>query len=161
MAGEADADQNHREDSRDNRQRIGAGDNRVTTGEALAPRRADRSGVECIAVAVDVVGVGDRRVIDDRSDRIGPRIDQVIAPGVVVELFGIGQPVLRLEPLARRRIDRCLPPDVHASARGAGQQAGRNGSGSARKQEDQCCLLPPWPHVHRSGDLSADAPSDR
>jgi hypothetical protein len=42
---------------------------------------------------------------------------------VVVELFGISEPVLCLEPFARPGIDRRLPPDVHASARRPGQQS--------------------------------------
>ena len=70
-----------------------------------------------------MMGVFHRRIADEVADDVRRWVDEIVLPGRSVEGVAVCQSKARLELLTVGRFERLLPPNMHQSARGAGNDA--------------------------------------
>ena len=85
------------------------------------------------------MGVFGRRVAHEVANVAVGRIEEIVAPGRSAKVLAIREPKPRLELLARGRVERRVPADVHHAAARPGRDAGddRQGQrGNRTRQRD-------------------------
>ena len=113
------------------RDRAAGGDQAVAAG---GPGRLGREGV---TLPVDVVGVGDRRVLNDRAEAIFGGRGQIVAPRGWRDLLPIDELPLGLEALALGGVHRRLPANVDQRSLGTVQAARRERQGEGEQAQGE------------------------
>ena len=103
---------------------------------AVAPASPARLWREGVPLAVDVMGVCDRRMLDDRAEATSCGRGQIVTPREERNLLPIDELPRGLEALALGGVHRRLPPDVHPRSLGTVQAAGREWKGDG--EQAQC-----------------------
>ena len=135
------------EHGQEHRQTIDEADrDRATDGnEAATPDSSLRVWREGVLLPVDVMGVFDGRMLDDRAEAICRGRDQIVAPrGGRVVLPSIDKLPRGLEALALGGVHRRLPPDVHPRPKRTIQAAGRERKGDSEQAQRERTDHPGW-----------------
>ena len=114
-----------------------------------------RGRIEGIRHTIDVVRVGDGWLQNERADPVPRGLNQVVAPRLLVLSLAVGEAESFFDDLARRRVDRLLPSNVHHGAAWSGGEAGRDWEADRNKHSDngdrtRPCVLRHRPVLRRS-----------
>ena len=126
------------------RDRAAGGDQAVATG---GPRRPGREGVP---LPVDVVGIRDRRMLNNRAEAAFRGRYQIIAPRGRRDPLPIAELLLGFEVLALGGVHRRVPADIHQGTLGTVQAADRKRQGNVSRPNvtalisQETVIVRPW-----------------
>ena len=113
-------------------------DSAADGNQTMSPCSPEHLGCEGVPLPVNVMGVGDGRMFDDRAEAACRGHGQIVAPREGRYLLPFDELPLGLEALALGGVHRRLPPDVHPRPLGTVQAAGCERQSEGEQAQREC-----------------------